>query len=214
MKIDIYGFDGFIFDMDGVIVDNYRYHIEAWGEFFRRKGIGFDATNFTKIYFGKNNTDILQSLYGKTLAEAEIEELGEEKETIYRELYQPHIKPLEGLIGLMEQLKSYSKKIAIASSAPQSNIEFVVENTGIAKYIDAIVNGNMVKHGKPNPDIFLKAAQLIKLPPAKCLVFEDSFSGIQAAKNAGMQVIAVATTHTKDEHDQTLTIVENFNEIL
>lgn len=214
MAIDLKNFNGFIFDMDGVIVDNYLYHIDAWGEFCKRHGLNFKAEEFTREYFGKNNADILQGLYGKTLSGSEIDMLGEEKEAIYRELYQPYIKPLDGLVDFMRALKTQRGKIAIASSAPQSNISFIVEKTGIKEFVDVSVNGNMVKLGKPNPDIFLKAAEFLHIQPEKCLVFEDSFSGIQAAMNAGMQVVAIATTHKKEEHDATLTIISNFKELL
>jgi beta-phosphoglucomutase family hydrolase len=214
MGIDLKGYNGFIFDMDGVIVDNYLYHIDAWREFCKRHGLSFEAEAFTRKYFGKNNTDILQALLGKSLSDIEIDILGEEKESIYRELYQPFIKPLDGLKEFMSAIKMQGKKIAIASSAPQSNISFVVEKTGIKELVDVTVNGNMVRLGKPNPDIFLKAAELLRIQPEKCLVFEDSFSGIQAAINAGMQVLAVATTHKKEEHDPALTIIGNFRELL
>ncbi len=214
MKIKLDGIEGIIFDMDGVIVDNYLFHIDAWGEFCKRHGLNFESEDFTKKYFGKNNADILKALFGRVLADAEVHQLGEEKEAIYRELYQPHIKPLDGLVNFMKELKILGKKIAIASSAPQSNIDFVVNNTGIKVYIDVTVNGNMVKLGKPNPDIFLKASELLGIQPANCLVFEDSFSGIQAAINAGMQVVAVATTHKKEEHNPKLTIISDFNTFL
>lgn len=214
MKIKLDGIEGIIFDMDGVIVDNYLFHIDAWGEFCKRHGLNFESEDFTKKYFGKNNADILKALFGRVLADAEVHQLGEEKEAIYRELYQPHIKPLDGLVNFMKELKILGKKIAIASSAPQSNIDFVVNNTGIKVYIDVTVNGNMVKLGKPNPDIFLKASELLGIQPANCLVFEDSFSGIQAAINAGMQVVAVATTHKKEEHNPKLTIISDFNAFL
>lgn len=214
MKIKLDGIEGIIFDMDGVIVDNYLFHIDAWGEFCKRHGLNFESEDFTKKYFGKNNADILKALFGRVLADAEVHQLGEEKEAIYRELYQPHIKPLDGLVNFMKELKILGKKIAIASSAPQSNIDFVVNNTGIKVYIDVTVNGNMVKLGKPNPDIFLKASELLGIQPANCLVFEDSFSGIQAAINAGMQVVAVATTHKQEEHNPKLTIISDFNAFL
>lgn len=214
MKNKLDGIEGIIFDMDDVIVDNYRFHIDAWGEFCKRHGLNFESEDFTKKYFGKNNADILKALFGRVLADAEVQLLGEEKEAIYRELYQPHIKPLDGLVNFMKELKILDKKIAIASSAPESNIEFVVNSTGIKGFIDVAVNGNMVKLGKPNPDIFLKAAELLGIQTVKCLVFEDSFSGIQAAINAGMQVVAVATTHRKEEHNPKLTIISDFNAFL
>ncbi len=206
--------DAAIFDMDGVIVDNHRYHLLAWEKFCDKHNLIFDKKKFTKQYFGKNNNDILTGLFGKELPNELIQKLGEEKEADYRELYRNDIKALEGLIEFMKHLKSSSKKIAIASSAPRSNINFVIEHTKIQSYIDVVVDGNMIKRGKPNPDIFLTAAGKLGTMPEKCVVFEDSFAGIEAAKRAGIKVIAVATTHSKEEHDKTIPIITDFTCLL
>lgn len=210
MKINFSEIKGVIFDMDGVIVDNYKYHLEAWAEFCRDHQVPFHKNSFTHQFFGKNNRDILNSLFGKILSDSDVRVLGEEKESIYRKLYSPHIKPLNGLISLLDFLKKQGIGIAVASSAPQSNIDFTIQNTGIGKYVDVMVNGDMVQRGKPYPDIFIKAAEMLMLSPSKCIVFEDSFSGIQAATNAGMQVIALATTHKREEHNPNLTIIDDF----
>ncbi len=214
MKINFSEIKGAIFDMDGVIVDNYRYHLEAWAEFCRDHQIPFHRDSFTHQFFGKNNRDILNSLFGKILSDSDVRVLGEEKESIYRKLYSPHIKPLNGLISLLDFLKEQGIGIAVASSAPQSNIDFTIQNTGIGKYVDVMVNGDMVQRGKPHPDIFIKAAEMLNIYPGKCLVFEDSFAGIEAAKNAGMTVVAVATTHDKSEHLPNNLIICDFTEIL
>ncbi|QKG80101.1 HAD family hydrolase [Tenuifilum thalassicum] len=208
---NILKFEGFIFDMDGVIVDNYLFHIEAWGKFCEKYGLKYSKEDFAARYFGKTNADILQGLFQKEMSKSEIKNLGEEKEAIYRKIYEPSIKPLPGLKPFLTRLKEEDKKIAVASSAPQSNIDFVVKHTGIKQYIDVMVNGDMVTKGKPNPDIFLMASSMLGIEPHKCVVFEDSFSGIQAALNAGMHVVAVATTHKINEHDKKLEIIKDFN---
>lgn len=214
MKINLSEIKGVIFDMDGVIVDNYTFHLDAWEEFCIEHQIAFSRETFTRQFFGKNNNDILNALFGRNLSGNEVRVLGEEKESIYRKLYSPHIKPLNGLIPLLDSLKEKGIRIAIASSAPQSNIDFTIQNTGIGKYVDVIVNGDMVQRGKPHPDIFLKAAEMLNINPSVCLVFEDSFSGIEAAENAGMTVVAVATTHGKSEHRPNNLIISDFTEIL
>lgn len=197
--------------MDGVIVDNYLFHLEAWGKFCEKYGLNYSKEDFAARYFGKPNADILQGLFQKEMSKSEIKNLGEEKEAIYRKIYEPSIKPLPGLKLFLTRLKEEDKKIAIASSAPQSNIDFVVKHTGIKQYIDVMVNGDMVTKGKPNPDIFLMASSMLGIKSHKCVVFEDSFSGIQAALNAGMHVVAVATTHNINEHDKNLEIIKDFN---
>lgn len=214
MKINLSEIKGVIFDMDGVIVNNYTFHLDAWAEFCRKHQIAFSRETFTHQFFGKNNNDILNALFGRNLSGNEVRVLGEEKESIYRKLYSPHIKPLNGLIPFLDYLNEKGNRIAVASSAPQSNIDFTIKRTGIIKYVDVIANGDMVHRGKPHPEIFLKAAEMLKINPGECLVFEDSFSGIDAAESAGMRVVAVATTHEKSEHRPINDIISDFVEIL
>ncbi|MGE0078046.1 MAG: HAD family hydrolase [Bacteroidales bacterium] len=206
-------FKAVIFDMDGVIVDNQYYHLDAWEVFCKKYNYPFDISSFRQKYFGKSNHEILNSLSSKNLTIDEALELGEEKEIIYRDIYRNDIKPIPGLISLLENLKQLGKPIAIASSAPISNIDFVVDSLNIRKYFDVIVDVSMVEFSKPNPDIYLKAAHLLNTNPLDCLVFEDSHSGIKAAQSAGMSVIALATTHKKEELNYNLTIVNDFTEL-
>lgn len=187
-----------IFDMDGVIADNYKWHLAAFVEFGKRHGLNITTEEFGK-HFGSTNHVIMNSLFNKELSEEEIDALADEKETIYRELYRPFIKPVEGLPAFLEYASSHGIAIALATSAPSANVTFTLEATGLKKYFGVITDSSMVKHGKPDPEIYLLTAMKLGAKPTDCIVFEDSVPGIMAAKNAGMRVIGVATTHKSDE---------------
>lgn len=185
---------GVIFDMDGVLVDNRDIHIEAFQILFRK--IGLHATYEQLLTtFGKVNTQIFEDLFGAgTFTPEEIDRMGIEKEEIYRETFAKKIAPTPGLLPFLEALKAKGVKMAVGSSGPRINVDFVLEKCGIAGYFDAIVDGSMVAKGKPEPEVFLKAAALIGKTPEECIVFEDALVGIEAGKRAGMTVIALETT--------------------
>lgn len=183
-----------IFDMDGVLVDNRDIHIEAFQILFER--IGLHATyEQLLMQFGKVNTQIFEDIFGKDkFSQEEIDKMGIEKEKIYREIFERKITPTPGLIAFLKELKSKGTKIAVGSSGPRSNVEFVLDKCNISEYFDAIADGNMISKGKPDPEVFLLAAKLLGKEPAECIVFEDAIVGIQAGKAAGMTVIALETT--------------------
>lgn len=188
----------FIFDMDGVIVDNAAWHLEAFAEFGKRHGLVKTKEEYTK-YFGNTNQTIMNSLFNTQLSPDKLVALAEEKETIYRELYRPFIKPVEGLPAFLEYAFNQGIPIALATSAPPDNVDFTLESTGLKKYFSFITDASMVKHGKPDPEIYLLSAAKLGVQPSDCVVFEDSIAGIQSAKNAGMRVIGIATTHKSEE---------------
>jgi beta-phosphoglucomutase family hydrolase len=188
----------FIFDMDGVIVDNAVWHLEAFAEFGKRHGLVHTKENYTK-YFGNTNQTIMNSLFNTILSSDKLNALAEEKEIIYRELYRPFIQPVEGLPAFLENASAQGIPIALATSAPQENVDFTLDSTGLKKYFSIISDASMVKHGKPDPEIYLLTAAKLGLQPSDCIVFEDSIAGIQSALSAGMRVIGVATTHKPEE---------------
>jgi beta-phosphoglucomutase family hydrolase len=211
--IDTKEYNAVIFDMDGVIVDNHKYHLLAWEQFCLKHSFPCVISTFSAQYFGKSNHEILNALSGQILTSDIALKLGEEKEEVYRKLYRNEIKPLNGLVELLKKLKSDNKLVAIASSAPISKIDFVLDSLSIRLYFDVIVDVSMVKNSKPDPEIYLKAADLLNVNPSKCLVFEDSHSGIKAALSAGMNVIAIATTHKKEELNPNLLKINDFEEL-
>lgn len=204
-----------IFDMDGVLVDNRDIHIEAFQTLFRKLNLEVSYEQLL-MSFGKVNLQIFEDIFGKgTFTVEQIEQMGLEKENIYREIFAEKIEPAPGLIEFLHGLKGKGAKIAVGSSGPRVNVEFVLEKCGIAAYFDAIADGDMISKGKPDPEVFLLAAKLLDKNPEECIVFEDAPVGIEAAKRAGMNVIAMETTFTKERLEGTGydRIVKTFREV-
>ncbi len=197
-----------IFDMDGVIVNNDRYHCLAWEEFAGRYGktVGFDEI---RSWFGSTNKTILERLFGTGMSMVQITSMGREKEEIYRRLYAGVIKPVPGLPEFLKELKG-SFLTGVATSAPPENVEFVLRETGLKAFFNAVTDESDIQKGKPDPEIFLKAAMKLGVEPADCLVFEDSFQGIEAASRAGMHVVGVATTHESGSLENTDFVIHDF----
>ena len=212
MEIDASPF-AILFDMDGVIVDNNQFHKSAWQQFCTNNGFNFPEDEMNKHVYGRTNKDILNFLFGKELQPEEIDRCGEEKEHIYREIYKPHIKLLKGLIDFLKKAKENNIKLAVATSAPKTNLDFVLGNTNIKQFFDVLVDDSFITHGKPNPEIYLKTADLLDIPAKKCIVIEDSLSGIKAGLNAGMKVIGVTTTHAVEELSTAHHVINDFNEL-
>jgi beta-phosphoglucomutase len=202
-----------IFDLDGTIVDNKQYHIKAWVEFCRRYGVSMTEEQFENKGFGRSNKDYLSEFLQTEISDKDDFRYGEEKEQIYRELYAPYIKPINGAIEFIKLVKYNSYKTAIASMAPLSNIQFVLNKLKINGYFDVIIDYYQVKKGKPDPEIFLKAARNLRIAPSDCVVIEDSIIGIQAAKNAGTKVIGIETYHDKNELEMADITIKDFTEI-
>jgi beta-phosphoglucomutase family hydrolase len=196
-----------IFDMDGVLVDNAHYHERAFAEYFDRYGI-----TLAPEMFGRGNEELMAELFPNESKERH-RELADGKEAYYRQIYESHIKPVAGLIEFLEDLKTNDVLIAVGSSAPVENIDFVLDKLRIRNYFDAVVVAAMVRRAKPAPDIYLKAAELLNIKPEKCIVFEDALAGIKAARAAGMKVVGVATSLPKERLTETDRIINNFTEI-
>ncbi len=201
-----------IFDMDGVIVDNMKYHKKAWEMFLKTHAEGMDVEEFSK-HFGKVNKDLLKIVFHREISDEEELRFGEEKEALYREIYAEHIAPVKGLVDFLQELKEHSVKTAVASAAPKINVDFVYEKTGLRHYFDVSIDADDVTRGKPDPEIYLKTAEKLNCLPANCLVFEDSLPGIQAGQNAGMKVIGVATSHPAELLKETGFVITDFTEI-
>ncbi|MDR1169819.1 MAG: HAD family phosphatase [Prevotellaceae bacterium] len=196
-----------IFDMDGVLVDNAHFHERAFAEYFSRFGI-----TLAPEMFGRGNEELMAELFPDESRERRLE-LAVGKEAYYRQIYEPHIKPVAGLVELLEDLKNNHIPLAVGSSAPVENINFVLDKLHIRHYFDAVVVAAMVQKAKPAPDIYLKAAELLNINPGNCIVFEDALAGIAAAQSAGMKVVAVATSLPRERLTETDRIVNDFTEI-
>ncbi|MBZ4646601.1 MAG: beta-phosphoglucomutase [Petroclostridium sp.] len=198
-----------IFDMDGVIVDNSEYHRKAWHLYIEKKGLKVNQEKLDKMY-GLRNIEFVRILFGQDLSDQEVAVIGREKEQLYREIYLEDIKPPEGLIEYLDYIKEKGLKIAIASSACIENVDFTIDNLHIRKYFDVILSEQDVTKGKPAPDVYLKAAGKLGVPPEKCVVIEDAVAGVEAGKRAGMYVVAITTSCARGELNKADVIVDSF----
>lgn len=179
-----------IWDLDGVIIDSADEHRRAWQRLAKETDIPFTDADFWAT-FGKRNDDIIPFHWGDVSKE-QLNELANRKELYFREFVREAAAPLPGSMELMRALHEAGFPQALASSTPIENIQLIRVLLNLDQYLSALVSGEMVARGKPAPDIFLKAASELHMPPAVCLVIEDAVAGVQAALAAGMRCIAVA----------------------
>lgn len=202
---------GALFDMDGVLVDNARFHVLTFEEWCKGRGVPFDREHFEKHLFGKQNKDIFRVLLGVEFTPDELDREDRYKEALYRDLYAAHVRPLEGLIAFMEDLKSHGFGLAVATSGPPENVDLVLRKTGAVGLFDAVVTSVDVTRGKPDPQVFLLAAERLGLSPTQCVVFEDSVAGAQAAISSGATLIGVTTG--RPHLDGSATMIDDFTQI-
>ena len=187
-----------IFDMDGVLVDNNPFHKQAWDTFCKTHGHHLNEEGLRQNIYGKTNHDVVTFLFGN-LPETDIKAYAEQKEALYRELFLPHLAPVPGLIEFLPLATQQFEKLAIASSAPPVNIDFILDHLQIRPYFSLIVDETMVSRGKPDPEVYLITSKRLGIPPEQCVVIEDSMAGIESAKRAGMKVVGITTTHSREE---------------
>lgn len=194
--------------MDGVLVDSNPTHKIALKQFCKKHGYDLSETDLREKIYGRTNRDWLLNLFGN-LNEETIRAYAEEKEALFRELY-VDIKPLDGLHSFLKKLDANGIPLAIATSAPRANVDFTISKTGITHFFPIILDDSFVTKGKPDPQIYLKSAAALGMPSGQCVVFEDSLSGVMAAKRAGCKVVGVTTTHTREELTETDLNIDNF----
>ncbi|MBI1769152.1 MAG: HAD family phosphatase [Bacteroidetes bacterium] len=202
----------FVFDMDGVIVDTNPYHKVALRQFAEKYGYSLSEEELIKKIYGRTNKEWITNLFGRTLSSEELNHYGEEKEQLFRDLYEKDIKPLKGLEKFLAQTDELKIPRAIGTSAPRSNLDFILKETGLRNYFPITLDEADVTHGKPDPEIYIKCAAKLQMPPAQCIVFEDSLSGVASAREAGCPVVGVATTHSAEELG-TKVVIKDFTEI-
>jgi beta-phosphoglucomutase family hydrolase len=183
-----------IFDMDGVIVDSNPVHREAWAAFNRRYGVETTDAMLERMC-GRRNDQIVRDFFGGGLPAGEVAARGAAKEELYREMMASRME--EMLVpGLRPFLDLYrGAPMAVATNAEPENVDFVLDRAGLRPYFRAVVDGHQAIHPKPHPEIYQRAAALLQIAPANCIVLEDSHTGIAAARAAGMRVIGLRTTH-------------------
>jgi beta-phosphoglucomutase len=200
---------GVIFDMDGVIVDSNPFHKIALKEFCSRHGYELTDDQLLKRIYGRTNREWINELFGK-LPEDQLQQYAEEKETLFRKLFNDDIRPVKGLVRFLDLLNEHKILRAIGTSAPRSNVDFTLNKTNTVKYFPTILNDAFVTHSKPDPEIYLKSAEALGLPNYQCIVIEDSLSGVEAGKRAGSKVIGVTTTHDASELSHCDLVIDDF----
>jgi len=207
----------FIFDMDGVLTDNMRFHADSWVELFRDFGLaGLDAERYLVETAGMKGLDVLRYFLDPKITEAEAERLTELKDFLYRVNSRNLIKPMPGIREFLVAAEKQEIRLGIGTGAGPKNIDYVLGILKLTGKFQAIVDPFQVRNGKPHPDIFLRAAELLDVTPSACIVFEDALPGIEAARKAGMRCVAVTTTNGAEafsDFDNIVKIIDDFTQL-
>jgi beta-phosphoglucomutase len=180
-----------VFDLDGVVVDSMPVHQVAWRRYLQ--SIGVDAQDIISRMHGRRNDEIVRDFLGPNATPGEVFEHGAAKERLFREVMGERLH--ESLVpGIAAWLKrTAGTPVALATNAERPNIDFVLDSAGLRSYFQVIVDGSQVPRPKPAPDVYLRAAHELGIPPRHCIVFEDSPVGVTSARAAGMRVVGVLT---------------------
>ena len=204
-----------IFDMDGVLINSNAAHLASWKKIAAQDGVSFSDEVFWKT-FGMTSEYIVEKYWGNTtLTTKQISAIVDRKETAFRESVKEFVQPIEGSVDFVRFLLKKGCKMAVGSSAPRVNVEYVLDWLEIRDcFNECVVAGDEVKQGKPAPDIFLTAAKKLNATPENCVVIDDSRSGVNAGKNAGMTTIGFFSAgHSQDEYENADYVVRSFEEI-
>jgi HAD superfamily hydrolase (TIGR01509 family) len=205
---------GAIWDLDGTLVDTEMNHYAAWRALLREDGRELSHDEF-KPTFGLRNDDVLVQHFHVGGDAARIAALSERKEEFFRaSLQRDGVATQPGALDLVRHLRALGARQAIASSAPPANIDLMMRLLGLRDHFAAIVSAEEVAHGKPAPDLVLRAAERLGLPATRCVVLEDAPAGIAAGKAAGCRVIAILSTFPHESLGAADLIVRSFDEVL
>jgi beta-phosphoglucomutase family hydrolase len=190
----------FLFDLNGTMIDDMQFHLKAWYHILNDDlgaNLGWEET---KSHMYGKNSELLIRIFGKDrFTTEEMDRLSLEKEKRYQQEYKPHLQLIPGLQQFLEKAHALNIPMAIGSAAIMFNIDFVLDNLNIRKYFKAIVSADDVTISKPNPETYLKCAEVLGVDPVNCVVFEDAPKGVEAAQNAGMPSVVLTTMHEKEE---------------
>jgi beta-phosphoglucomutase len=192
----------FIFDLNGTMINDMEYHNRAWQRLLNEDlGGNFTRDEVKQQMYGKN-PEVLVRIFGPDkFSIDEMNRLSMIKEQEYQKEFLPHLQLISGLTEFLEAAYQNGIPMAIGSAAIPFNIDYVLDNLNIRHYFKAIVSADDVELSKPHPETYLKAAQLLNVPPTNCIVFEDVPKGVEAAANAGMKAVVLTTTHEVHEFD-------------
>jgi HAD superfamily hydrolase (TIGR01509 family) len=204
----------FLFDLNGTMIDDMQYHIQAWHRILNDLGANLSLERMKEECYGKND-ELLERMFPGRFSEAEKQHMSLEKEKKYQAQYKPHLALLPGLHEFLKKAHESGNKMAIGSAAIMFNIDFVLDNLNIRFYFDAIVSADDVVTSKPDPETYLSCASMLMYYPSDCIVFEDSTKGVESAERAGMKAVVITTLHEPHEFDRyhnVLMCVQNYTD--
>jgi beta-phosphoglucomutase len=209
-------YDGFIFDMNGTVIDDMAFHEKAWFDMLNDELNAKMTMAEVKSHMYGKNEELFERLFGKEVYSVErVADFSLRKEQRYQQDFYPHLKLIEGLDRFLKNASEKNISMAIGTAASPFNVNYVLDNIDIRQYFGAVVTADDVPVSKPNPDVFLRCAELINVRPASCLVFEDSPKGVEAAQRAGMKAVVLKTYHSEEEFshlNNVLMFVEDFGD--
>lgn len=199
---------GVLFDVDGVLIDSYAAHLTTWQICCQRHGRECTEAQFA-AGFGRTSREVIRDTWPNPPSDEEIAAFDEEKEQLYRELIATDFPFMPGAIELLDALAERGIPMAIGSSGPPKNVAVAIERLNAQDLIRTVITGADVIRGKPHPDVFLKGAVGLGIPPSRCIVLEDAPPGIEAALAAGAKCLGVVSRgHTWDQlhraHDRVM----------
>lgn len=207
----------FIFDLNGTMIDDMEFHAQAWYDILNNDlNAGLSWNEVKKEMYGKND-ELLVRVFGENhFTPQKMKELSIEKERRYQHAYLPKLRLIDGLREFLEEAAARNIPMAIGSAAIPFNIDFVIDNLKIRHFFKGIVSADDVTISKPDPETFTKCAELLKVLPANCIVFEDAPKGVEAAQNAGMKAVVLTTMHPENEfknYANIMTFIEDYKNV-
>jgi beta-phosphoglucomutase len=187
-----------LFDMDGTLADNMGYHARAWIEFLRRNGVILPDAQAQRRIQGTIG-EVIARFFPEVTSPEQVHRLGQEKERLYRELYSPQLAEIPGLTRFLNKARSRGLHIGLATMGDQPNIDFILDGLGIRTCFDVITGSEQISNGKPDPEIFKLTLDRLGATTEECVIFEDSYAGIEAARRLGARVIGIESTHSRTE---------------
>ena len=188
----------FLFDLNGTMVNDMPYHINAWHKIITALGASLSIEEVKQECYGKNDELLERVFPGKYTMDEKLK-MGTQKEISYRANFKPHLQLIKGLDIFLQKAFEQNIKMAIGSAAMTANIDFVLDNTNTRRYFETIVSADHVVLSKPHPETFLKCAAALGIAPSECIVFEDTPKGVECAANAGMRAVVIQSGHEKAE---------------
>jgi len=208
-------YKAFLFDLNGTMINDMPYHVKAWHRIVTNLGSTLSIEQVKQECYGKNE-EVLERIFPGRFAEEEKTTIGLEKEKQYRVEFKPHLRLIKGLDDLLKKTYKRGIKMAIGSAAIAPNINFVLDGLAIRKYFEASVGADEVAHSKPDPETFIRCAEILGIDCKDCLVFEDAPKGVEAAQNAGMDCVVINSLHSSVEFEKYTNVIlfaEDFDEV-